>query len=223
MRTVALINPNSSAATTTTLTAVAQRALGSGYRVRGIAARTGPELIQDEAALSEAAREVLAIGRHLLADRAAPDALIVAAFGDPDVDLLRGTTGIPTVGIAEAAIREASTGGRRFGIATTTPGLVDVITARVSALHAQEFFTGIRLTSGDAEKLMADPDRLHDCLTGAVHDCVHLDHAEAVIIGGGPLAAAAERLQSVVGVPVIAPVPSACRAVSHILTVRSSA
>jgi Asp/Glu/hydantoin racemase len=52
MRTVALINPNSSTATTATLTAIAQQALGPGYQVHGITARTGPALIQTEAALA---------------------------------------------------------------------------------------------------------------------------------------------------------------------------
>ena len=130
MRTVALINPNSSTATTVTLTAIAERALGPGYRVHGITAPTGPQLIQTEAELRIAAHEVRTITRQLIADQASPDAVIVAAFGDPAVDDIRHTTTIPIMGIAEAAIHEASAHGRRFGIATTTPGLVDVITTR---------------------------------------------------------------------------------------------
>jgi allantoin racemase len=217
MRTVALINPNSSAATTAALTGVARRALGSGYRVRGRTARTGPALIRDGAALAAAEREVLALARELLAGDDPPDALIVAAFGDPGVERLRGSTGIPTVGIAEAAIREAAADRRRFGIATTTPGLLDAITARLDAARARELCTGIRLTGGDPAALMADPGMLRDRLAEAVHDCVRLDGAQAVIIGGGPLAAAAERLRSELGVPVVAPVPAACRAVAGVL------
>lgn len=218
--TVALINPNSSAATTATLVAIARRALGEDYRVHGRTARTGPTLIQDEAALRDAAREVLAIARRLLADHPAPDALIVAAFGDPAVDALRDSTSVPVVGIAEAAIGEAADGGRRFGIATTTPGLVDVITAKVTALGAATGFTGIRLTSAHPDRVMADPDLLYDQLAAAVRDCVRLDHADAVVIGGGPLAAVADRLHSAVPVPLIAPVPAACRAVARLLAAR---
>jgi allantoin racemase len=180
MRTVALINPNSSTATTATLTAIAQQALGPRYHVHGITARTGPALIQTEAALRNAAHEVLTITRQLITNQAAPDAVIVAAFGDPAVDDIRRTTAI---GIAEAAIREASAHGRRFGIATTTPGLVDAITAKIAALGAQPSYTGIRLTQGDLERLLTAPDLLHQHLLNAARACVHLDHADAVIIG----------------------------------------
>src|SRR5689334_6096631 len=183
MKTVALINPNSSTATTATLTATAEQTLGPGYQVRGRTARTGPTLIQDEMELRDAAHEVLAVTGELLGGPAAPDAVIVAAFGDPAVDVLRATTSIPIIGIAEAAIREA--GRRRFGIVTTTPALVDAITAKIAALGARQHFTGIRLTNGDATRLMADPELLHDQLVGAVRDCVRLDRAEVVIIGGG--------------------------------------
>jgi allantoin racemase len=215
MRTVALINPNSSTATTATLTAIAQQALGPRYHVHGITARTGPALIQTEAALRNAAHEVLTITRQLITNQAAPDAVIVAAFGDPAVDDIRRTTAI---GIAEAAIREASAHGRRFGIATTTPGLVDAITAKIAALGAQPSYTGIRLTQGDLERLLTAPDLLHQHLLNAARACVHLDHADAVIIGGGPLAAAAEHLHAALDVPVIAPVPAACRAIHELLT-----
>jgi allantoin racemase len=214
MPTVALINPNTSTATTTTLVAIAERALGC--RVRGCTARTGPPLIQDEAALRHAAHEVVAIARRLAGGPTPPDAIIVAAFGDPGVDDIRSAVSIPVVGIAEAAIREAAC--RRFGIVTTTPGLVAAMEARVTAVGARDSFTGVRVTPGDPRDLTADPDLLHDRLAAAARDCVTLDRAEAVIIGGGPLAAVAERLRTTLDAPVIAPVPAACRALSHALT-----
>lgn len=62
---------------------------------------------------------------------------------------------------------------------------------------------------------MADPDRLHDHLVDAVHKCIRLDGADAVIIGGGPLAAAADSIQKAMCVPVIAPIPTACRALAR--------
>ncbi|MGW7428624.1 aspartate/glutamate racemase family protein [Streptomyces sp. NPDC054861] len=211
-----LVNPNTSAATTAMMTAIARRTLGPA--VRGVTARHGPPMLTDPAALRAAVPEVVAAGRRALA---AGDcaALIVAAFGDPGLDALRAVAGeVPVVGIGEASLREASAGGTRFGIATTTPRLAVSLADGVAALGLTGLFTGLRLTDGDPATLSADPDALLEGLARAVRECVARDGAEAVVIGGGPLAAATETLAPHSPVPLIAPVPAACRRVRRLLT-----
>ncbi|MFE7517584.1 aspartate/glutamate racemase family protein, partial [Streptomyces sp. NPDC057540] len=77
-----LINPNTSAATTATMTALARRALGPALPVRGVTAARGPRMLTDPQALRAAAPEVLAAGRRAMGegDFAAHQ---VAAVGDP--------------------------------------------------------------------------------------------------------------------------------------------
>lgn len=217
MKTVVLINPNTSAETTSMMAAIASQRLSPRYHVIGRTVRNGPRMIVDERALQAAASEVVALAERLVADRVSHNAVIVSAFGDPGVDGVRRVTGVPTIGIAEAAIREAAADGRRFGIATTTPGLVASINDRVAALGFRHCYSGTRLTAGDPGTVVAKPAVLRARLIEAVQDCVRIDNASAVIIGGGPLAAAAEDLERHVDVPVIAPIPAACRAVCRIL------
>jgi Asp/Glu/hydantoin racemase len=50
---------------------------------------------------------------------------------------------------------------------------------------------------------------LTEALAGAVGDCITLDDAQAVIIGGGPLGEAAEALRARFDKPVLGPIPSA--------------
>jgi Asp/Glu/hydantoin racemase len=104
---------------------------------------------------------------------------------------------------------EASQGGRKFGVATTTPELIQAIDDRARDLGVWEQYTGIRCTSGDPLALSAHPDRLLSALGDAVRQCIELDGAEAVIIGGGPLGQAADELQPMFSTPIIAPIPSA--------------
>ena len=111
----------------------------------------------------------------------------------------------------------ASANGRRFGVATTTPGLVASIDARAAELGLAHLYTGTRFTSGDPLKLSADPEQLVYALRLAVSDCIQLDKAEAVIIGGGPLGNAATALAPMFSVPVIAPIPEAVHRVMEIL------
>ncbi|MFF8598369.1 aspartate/glutamate racemase family protein [Streptomyces sp. NPDC015232] len=240
---VVLVNPNTSAATTRMMTGIARRALaGTGLRVRGVTVAAGPPMLTDPAALRAAAPHVLAAARRALA---AGDcaALIVAAFGDPGVPELRDPLGplgapgrvagpehvpapvpvvpvsvpVPVVGIGEAALTEAAAGGRRFGIATTTPLLAAPIDALVARLGLTAGYTGARFTAGVPERLAARPAALLAALETAARACVVRDGAEVVVIGGGPLGDAAETLRSRLAVPVVAPVPAACRRIARAL------
>ncbi|MFB7514806.1 aspartate/glutamate racemase family protein [Streptomyces sp. NPDC056144] len=213
---VVLVNPNTSTATTAMMTAIARRAL-TGFSVRGVTVARGPGMLTDPAALRAAAPEVLAAG---LRAAAAGDCagLVVAAFGDPGVEELRAAVGVPVVGIGEAALAEAAAHGVPFGIATTTPLLADALAERVEALGHADRYTGVRLTAGAPERLSADPVLLLDRLERAVRACVERDGAEVVVIGGGPLGEAAEELRTRCRIPVIAPIPAAITAITHLLT-----
>lgn len=212
-----LINPNTSTATTAMMTGLARRALGPDRPVRGVTVRRGPAVLTDPEALRAAAPQVLAAGLRATAGGDCAG-LLVAAFGDPGLDLLRAAAPVPVVGIGEAALREAAADGTPFGIATTTPLLADVITARVTALGLADRCTGLRLTAGSPERLSADPALLLDRLERAVRACAERDGARAVVIGGGPLGEAAERLRPHVPVRLVAPIPAACRAITAMST-----
>ncbi|MER5206570.1 aspartate/glutamate racemase family protein [Streptomyces sp. NPDC002825] len=219
-RAVVLINPNTSAATTAMMTAIARRTLGPALPVRGVTVARGPGMLTDPEALRAAAPEVLAAGLRAMAEGDCA-ALLVAAFGDPGLTELRAATegaGIPVVGLGESSLLEAAADGTPFGIATTTPLLADALHARVTALGLADRYTGLRLTARTPERLSADPALLLDRLERAVRACAERDGARAVVIGGGPLGEAAEELRTRCAVRIVAPIPAACRAIAHLLT-----
>ena len=59
--------------------------------------------------------------------------------------------------------------------------------------------------------------RLEAALADAVRLAITVDHAQAVIIGGGPLARAARALASQFDVPIIEPIPAAVQAMVQAL------
>lgn len=216
---VLLINPNTSAATTAMMVGIAQAAAGAGMQVTGATASSGPAMITDPLALEASAAEVAAMAA---AARGRFDGMIVAAFGDPGLAAARTASGVPVVGIAESAMRAAAEGGRRFGVATTTPGLAEVIGARVAALGLGGCYTGLRLTNEAPLDLARDPSRQQAALELAVRACIGQDGAQAVIIGGGPLGEAARALAPLFDVPVIGPIPAAVRALAAMLASRGT-
>ncbi|KQP37397.1 aspartate/glutamate racemase family protein [Pseudorhodoferax sp. Leaf274] len=212
--TVLLINPNTSAATTAMMHALARAALPPALALRSATAARGASMITSDAELATAVDEVLAIGMREAGD---VGAIVVAAFGDPALAQLRARVAVPVVGIGEASMQEAAAGGRRFGVATTTPALADAIALAVARLGLAAQFSGTRIPADDPLRLAADPG-LQDRLLGeAVRACIEADGAQAVVIGGGPLAQSAARLAGQFGVPVVSPVAAAMRRVAALL------
>lgn len=212
--TVLLINPNTSSETTAMMHRLARAALSEAFELRSETAARGAPMITSDEELAVSIQEVLTIGRRHAADVAA---IVISAFGNPGLKTLRQGLAIPVVGIGEASLQEAARGGRRFGVATTTPALEASITASVAALGLAPCFTGCRIPSVDPLELAADA-RLQDAyLEQAVNACIIQDGAEAVVIGGGPLAQSAERISPRFTIPVISPVAAAMRAVAAAL------
>lgn len=218
-RTVLLVNPNTNAATTRMMTDLASGLLaGHGLRVLGVSAPAGPAMIVDPAALAEAAGHV---HEAVLAELAGPRgaevaAVVVAAIGDPGRRRLAAELAVPVVGIGQASVLAAARGGRRFGMATSTPLLVDSLTRLVEEHGAAGQFCGVRLTASGPLALAADPERQDRELAEAVEESV-ADGAEAVVIAGGPLSATARRLAAAGIAEIVEPVPSACRALERVL------
>jgi Asp/Glu/hydantoin racemase len=203
MKHIVLINPNTSVRTTDMMTGIAQRYLPQGYSISGMTADRGVSMITDIAALQASESGVVEMG---LACAETAQGIIISAFGDPGLEALRAALTIPVVGLCEASMIAASRDGRKFGIATVTPELVPCFAEKARALGLAMNYTGTRLTNGDPEQLAADPAALLVTLDHATRECFLKDHADAVIIGGGPLGQAAETLQKRFASPVISPI-----------------
>ena len=198
--TVILANPNTSIATTAAMARIARTVLPD---VTGWTAPSGPEMILSEAALAGAADLVAAM--EVPGDARG---VIVAAFGDPGREALARRVGCPVIGIGEAAAREAARHGA-FAVVTTTPGLAGAIDALMIATIGSGYL-GCLVTDADPLSLMSDPVALDAHLADRIADAAAAG-ARAVVIGGGPLGEAAERLSGGVPLPIVNPVKAAAR------------
>lgn len=212
---VTLINPNSSAEVTRAMVAIAA-ATWPEARVLGLTAQAGPAVITTPEALREGERAVLDLARGL-----SPGAqgVIVAGFGDPGLAALRAALALPVTGLGEASLLEAAAGGRRYGIVTTTPGLDASIRAQVAASGTAGQFIGCHYTAGDPLHLSFQPEALRAALALALARALDAG-AQAVIIGGGPLAQAARGLAMDRALPVVEPVPAAMRRLRRLMAGR---
>lgn len=203
-----LINPNTSAATTDAMLAIARGAAPAGVAIEGATALFGAPLITQETELATAADAVLQ--RLSVSALAGVNGVVIAAFGDPGLDRARAHLDCPVTGIAEAGMAEAAADGRAFAVATTTPDLAAAISALAVRYGYGDRFRGVWLTPGDPAALMADSGRLEAALEQASRQAIDAG-AAAIVIGGGPLALAARALAPKLPAPIIEPIPAAIR------------
>ena len=217
-RIVLLVNPNTNSSTTAMMVDLARETLEPhGLQVVGVTASSGPSMIVDPVSLAESARHVTEAVQNYLSgpDGGRVAGVIVAAIGDPGRAQLDGALNIPVIGIGQGSVHAAAHARdgklRRFGMATSTPLLVDALDKLVAAHGLSEHFAGVRLTTSEPLTLAADPERQFHELAEAVRAATENDGSQAVIIAGGPLSATARRLAETTAVEIIQPIPSACR------------
>lgn len=216
-----LFNPNTNVATTAAMVEIAS---AEGVALVGRTAPFGVPMIVEPSALERSAEAVEAMFNELIANGSPIEGIIIAAFGDPGLEKLRHNKvvrerGIEVCGIGEASFLEAASGGRRFAVATTTPALEAAIAAAVVRCGLESQFLGSFFTKSDAFEAVRDGERLVQLLAEAVHEAEKAG-AEAVIIGGGPLAKAASKLIGLKGPAIVEPVPAAVRLLKARIAVR---
>ncbi len=204
MARILLINPNSSRATTEAMVAIARRDLPD---VTGWTAADGPGLLTSMPDLETAAERVAAAE---VPDWV--DGVMVSAFGDPGRAALAARLQIPVVGIGQAAAQAAARRQRQrpFAVATHTPGVVTAIDTMMRGFATEGQYLGTFLAEGDPFALSADVEALDSALLAAILRARDAG-AGSVIIGGGPLGEAAERLRRHAPCDLIAPIPEAAR------------
>lgn len=210
MKRILLVNPNTNAATTASMLAIAREAAAGLLQIEAMTAPEGVPMITDALALQQASQVLTGLIPELRAQNW--DGVITAAYGDPALQALREGLDCPVTGIGEASMLEAA-GYGAFAVVTTTPELAGSITAMAGWLGLGSLFGGVYLTRGDAVAVTDDPallvERLEEACLRAVHEAG--GGLASLIIGGGPLAVAARVLVERVPVRLIEPVPAAIR------------
>lgn len=198
---IALINPNSSVATSDMMGRLAEACLPAEFKLQVVTAERTPEMLVTDQDIMLAKLEVERLSTALAES---VDAIVIGAFGDPALSQLRSSMQIPTVGIGEASLLAASQGQRPFAVVTVTPALKASITGYIDVLQLTSLCRGVFITEDAASLLMDDLPRQEQQLYEAALVAI-AQGAQAIVIGGGPLAPVAERLKTRLSVPVISP------------------
>ncbi len=201
---VLLANPNTSVALTRQMAAVARAAAPIGCTVETVTAPRGFPYISTRAEAHIAGTVML----EMLAE-ADVDAAIIAAFGDPGMRAARELCDFPVVGVADAAMMTAAMLGERFAIVAFTQRMRAWYLDSVRDAGLASRFAGFRAPAIEPKSV----ETAHEDLRGALLACIEAaateDGADAVILGGAPLAGMAATLADLAPVPLVDPIAAA--------------
>lgn len=200
MPTLLAINANTSAAVTELVHTHLRRAVAPDTAIRAVTGRFGAAYISTEVASAIAAHAALeAWAQHA----AGCDAVLLACFGDPGLFALREVSPVPVVGMAEASMRLAATQAARYSIVTGGRRWPAMLARLATALGYGEGLARVRGIALTGAQVAEDPDAALGVLAEECRAARDQDGAGAVILGGAGLAGLGERVERIVGFPVI--------------------
>jgi allantoin racemase len=204
---ILVANPNSTAAITEACVTLARAAAAPGTEVAGWTNREGPPVI-DSVHTDYLAGTALVAG--LLAVRPAPDAVVLAGFGNYGTAAVKERLEAPVVSMAEAALALATLLCHRFVVVTTSPRMVPYTEDLVRLAGFEARCAGVRAVSlPPLSEPPPEPAAVVSALAEQVARAGTERGADLVILGGARLSPYAADLRRAVRVPVIEPVACA--------------
>lgn len=207
MRTIHVINPNSTQAVTDGIdAALRQLRINGGPLILCTTLKQGPPGVQTQ-------RDVDALGPALCAeverlDDADATAFVIACFSDPGMYSAREATCKPVLGIAECGVLTALTLGQRFGVISILPASIPRHLRYYAAMGVSGRLAGdLAINLGVLELADIEKTFARMAVTGALLRDGH--GADVLVMGCAGMAAFRERLEQQLGIPVVEPTQAA--------------
>ena len=205
-RRVDVLNPNSTEACTRSMAdGVAPLAEALGLSVYCHTLLDGPPGVESQADIADVAHPIASWCRDYAS---ASNALVIACFSDPALDLARESVSTPVFGIAECAIKAACIRADRFGLIAIKQASVLRQRKYVRRMGLLDRFAGGG-TVGLSVPELADAERTRARMIEVGNDLVRRQGADVLIMGCAGMAAHRATLEAETGVPVSEPTQAA--------------
>lgn len=211
---VALINPNSTAAMTATMTEVARHAAPE-LSFEGITSTKAPAAIQGPEDGTAAEPHLLELVSRSAAQGA--EGIIIGCFDD--TALLAASTRVPcpVVGIGQTAFHYAALRNWSFSVVTTLSVSVPVIEANIAAQGLTGFQRRVRASDVPVLELEHAPEAAAQRILQEALVAQEQDQIDALILGCAGMTTVVEQVRNALDIPVIDPVVCATQSLRWLL------
>jgi len=212
---ILVINPNSDESVTEGMIRELKGFhFSEGPRIECVSLSDGPFGIESQADIEAVTLPL----RKMVSESRNVDAFVIACYSDPGLHVCREASEKPVFGIQECGVLTAMSLGDRFGVIALQESSIRRHLRYLRQMGVMERLAGERAASlsvresvsgkGTFEKLLKAAKQLRDS-----------DQADTIILGCAGMATHRAKLESVIGIPVIAPVQAAVSMAMHSLLI----
>ncbi len=202
---IRVINPNSNAAVTRSMAeALRPVVFAGGPGIDCVTIDAAPIGIASDEDIVKAAPMV----RDLVANDSGAGIFVIACYSDPGLDMARGVTARPVLGIGECAVLTALALGRRFGVISISDWSVARHRQHLERLSLGARCAGDRPLGMSVAEAEESPDALGR-IAGVGRILRDEDGADVLITACAGMAKHRQALEEELGIPVVEPVLAA--------------
>lgn len=198
---ILIINPNTTASMTDKIASAARAVAAPDVEIIARNPTSGPPAIQGredgEAALPGTLEEA-ARGRD-----EGFDAIIIACFDDTGLADARALSGVPTIGIGEAAFHAAMLCGRNFSVVTTLSVSIPIIWDNLRAYGVASQCLNVRASEVPVLDLEKPGSDARERVAAEIRRSLDEENPAAVVLGCAGMADLTSQLSRELMVPVI--------------------
>ncbi|WP_226625829.1 aspartate/glutamate racemase family protein [Alloyangia pacifica] len=206
-----IINPNSTAAMTDGMLEVARAAV-PGVTIEGWTNAGGPPAIQGHEDGLKAAPSLLELIDK--ANAQGVDGIIVGCFDDTALAQAQARSGVPVIGIGQAAYHAAALRGWSFSVVTTLAVSVPILEENIIGYGFEHLLGKVRASDVPVLALEEDPETATEAVAAETARAMAGDGVDCVILGCAGMAKLTAHLRDRFDKPVIDGVESAARLIS---------
>ena len=213
-----LVNPNTTASMTAAIGASARSVAGPTTEIEAVNPPDGPASIENDDDEVRCVPGLLEEIQQAAEGATAPDAYVIACFGDPGLEKARATVDVPVLGIAQAAMHAAALAAGSFSVVTSMSATVPRAW-ELAKTNTPGQCLGVYACDIPVLRIDSDPGTIEPigdlCATALAQD-----GSRAIVLGCAAMAPYAGPLAKRLGVPVIDGVVAATVLAEALVTLR---
>ena len=198
---ILVINPNTTASMTRKIGGAARSAAAPDVEIVARNPASGPASIQgpeDGCAAIPGTLDEVSRGRD-----EGFDAIVLACFDDTGLEAARRLSGVPTIGIGEAAFHAAMLLGNKFSVVTTLSVSVPIIEDNLKNYGLDTMCLKVRASEVPVLDLEKPGSDARKKISDEIALSLHEENPDVVVLGCAGMADLAVQLSKAHGIPVI--------------------
>ena len=192
---ILMINPNSDLEMTLSIQKTAENFSKGNFEATCFPTPGAPKFIETYEDQKKAAPGMIKLVKE---NQAQYDSFVVACHCDPNLEMIKGITKKPVVGIGEASMKIASMLGQRFSVIQTSEFSISIKENLVKKYRLEDSLASIRAPKKEMEN-MSEYQKYLQTARAAVEE----DGADVIVLGCAGMTGLNRKIKKELGIPVL--------------------